>query len=430
MSNRTLKIIIVVLVLLTLGGVALIVVPPLLQDAQLNKEAESYDDLLKRVTVKGTEIPHRDDPTATLTPTATETTTATPTATVTPTATLEITDTPETEITELPTDNPEKTEPHTNSGESNKESEITAGSEEAKQPAAPAEWNPFGEKQPGTSLGLFNDSENKEKETEDPNWNGISYGKYSNDTSNISPVDNPDDYNKWLVEKLKTPSPSPVPTNTPTPSPTPTPTVTPPPTPTPTPEPRIGAYTGINLDECKAINKEFIAWIKIPDTNLDYPVVHSNNTDYYLAHTFDGKKSKLGTLISLGKCNWKSPSRNIVIYGHDVEGSGNKMFKMLLKYKDQTYYNEHPYIYLDSMYSDGKYQIFACFNITVGDMDPSITSFASTAEFLSFIEYAQNASLYDTGVTVGGSDHIITLVTCDRYFNPGVGRLIVMAKKI
>ena len=443
MSSKTVKIIIVVLILLALGGVALIVVPPLLQDAQLNKDAEGYEDLLNRVTVKGTEIPHREDPTDTLTPTATETITATPTMTVTPTATAEITSTPEMESTEEPTDVPEETETaNTNNGNgfvSSNASETTNTSE-TKHPeettATPdqqsdlAGWNPFGEKQQTTGLGLFGNTENEQEEKDDSNWNGIRYGKYSNDTSNISPVDNPDDYNAWLVEKLKTPTPTPVPTPTPPPTPTIPPTPTPSPTPTPTPAPRIGAYTGVNLDECKALNSDFIAWIKIPSTNLDYPVVQSNNTDYYLEHTFDGKKSKLGTLISLGKCNWKSPSRNIVIYGHDVEGSGNKMFKMLLKYKDKTYYNEHPYIYLDSMYEDGKYQIFACFDITVGDMDPSRTSFASTNEFLDFVGFAQEISLYDTGVTVSGSDHIITLVTCDRYFKVGVGRFIVMAKKV
>ena len=44
-------------------------------------------------------------------------------------------------------------------------------------------------------------------------------------------------------------------------------------------------------------------------------------------------------------------AKNIVIYGHHVEGSGDRMFKALLKYKDASYYKSHPVIALDSMYN-------------------------------------------------------------------------------
>ena len=82
----------------------------------------------------------------------------------------------------------------------------------------------------------------------------------------------------------------------------------------------------------KAQNDDFAAWIQIPGTNVDYPVVVSDDTEYYLTHTFTGKESKIGTLFSLAKTDYAAPSRNIAIYGHNIKSSGNNMFRTLHSY--------------------------------------------------------------------------------------------------
>ncbi|MBR5111156.1 MAG: class B sortase, partial [Clostridia bacterium] len=74
------------------------------------------------------------------------------------------------------------------------------------------------------------------------------------------------------------------------------PTIQPEPTVTPAPTPRVGK-TGVDLDACKAQNDDFVAWLKIPGTKINYPVVWTDNVDYYLTHTFSGKESKVGTLF-------------------------------------------------------------------------------------------------------------------------------------
>ena len=250
--------------------------------------------------------------------------------------------------------------------------------------------------------------------TNPPKNSGIRYPKYSKNVDVIIPVNDPAAYNTWLIESMKTPTPSPVPTATPSPTATPAPTP-------------VTGKTGADLAACRKRNKDFIAWIQIPGTSIDYPIVATNNTDYYLNHTFDGKKSSLGTLFSLGKSSWKAPSRNIAIYGHNVSGSGNRMFSGLHKYKQESYFKTHPVIYLDSWYRPGTYRIFAAFDITVGDWDPSTTTFASNNEFLSFVERAKSLTPYDTGVTVKSGDTIISLITCDKDFKRKVGRFIVMA---
>ena len=188
-------------------------------------------------------------------------------------------------------------------------------------------------------------------------------------------------------------------------------------------------YTGANLSACKKKNSEFIAWLKIPGTKVDYPVVLTDRVDYYLVHNFNGKQSKMGTLFSLAKTDYETPGRNIAIYGHHITNtsSGQKMFRPLFSYKQKGFYDKHSTVYLDTLYHCGKYRIFAVINYVNGDWDPSTAYFANDDTFMDFIGTAQSLSLYDTGVTVTATDHIITLITCDRTFAAKEGRLVVMA---
>ena len=196
----------------------------------------------------------------------------------------------------------------------------------------------------------------------------------------------------------------------------------------PPPTPRPG-NTGANLDACLAKNPEFIAWLKIPGTAVDYPVVLSDNVDFYLDHSFTGAKSKLGTLFSLGKTDYKTPGRNIAIYGHHITNTsgGQKMFRPLLSYKQKSFWERHQTIWLDSRYHIGVYRVFAVIEMVSGDWDPSQASFASETAFLRFVDNARENALYDTGVEVSAGDHILTLITCDRSFAAKAGRLVVMA---
>lgn len=198
--------------------------------------------------------------------------------------------------------------------------------------------------------------------------------------------------------------------------------------PSPSPTPIIG-NTGADLAACKAKNNDFIAWLTIPGTRVNYPVVLTNDTEFYLTHDFNRKKNKLGTLFSLGKTDYQTPGKNISIYGHHITNTSNGqlMFRPLLSYKQKDFYESHSTIYLDSLYHIGTYKIFAVVNVVKDEWDASTTAFANDADFLAFVRQAQSQSLYNTGVEVTSDDRILTLITCDRSFASADGRLIVMA---
>lgn len=187
--------------------------------------------------------------------------------------------------------------------------------------------------------------------------------------------------------------------------------------------------TSAGYDELVALqskNKDFAARLVIPGTVIDYPVVRSDDADYYLHHLFTGEKSKLGCLFALMTTDFATPSRNIAIYGHHLSNS-EAMFSTLIAYKDEAYYAEHALIRLETLYGSRQYRIFAVLNARVTEWDASTASFADAKAFHSYIQRAQARAFYETGVDVAADANILTLITCDRSYGGVQGRLVVMA---
>ena len=232
-----------------------------------------------------------------------------------------------------------------------------------------------------------------------------------------------------IPEEISTPEPVQEVTAAPVSTATGTPTAIPENKPTPTAvpvKPTEQPQAGVDLAACLAQNHDFVAWITIPGTKIDYPVVRSDNTEYYLHHLFTGKESKLGSLFSLKSSDYQTPSKNIAIYGHHLSQS-DAMFSTLLKYKGASYCDSHSMIQLDTLYGYREYRIFAVVNMNVSDWDAATASFSSSDSFMHFVNRAKRKALYDTGVQVSEDDYILTLITCDRSFGGVTGRLIVMA---
>ena len=192
-------------------------------------------------------------------------------------------------------------------------------------------------------------------------------------------------------------------------------------------ESAVGEQAMVDLSAYLAQNPDFVAWLRIPGTNVDYPVVQTDNPDYYLNHTFSGKSSVVGTLFSLADADYAAPGRNIAIYGHHLRSSGEKMFTSLMRYKNPDFYEDNKTVMLDSLYRHREYTIFAVVNTKAGDWEPSRTTFSGDAAFMAFVNRAKSESLYDTGVEVGADDHILTLITCDRSYAGKEGRLVILA---
>lgn len=179
-------------------------------------------------------------------------------------------------------------------------------------------------------------------------------------------------------------------------------------------------------------NKSLIGWIKIDDTNIDYPVMQTVNNEYYLDHNYNQQYDKNGSIFLDKDCDITDPGTNMIIYGHHMKSG--KMFGNLHLYSNKSYYDAHPIIQFDTIYEEGKYQIMYVFRSRIYNEDEIVFKYyqffevATPEEFDSHMNEMAQLSLYDTGVTATYGDKLITLSTCDS--SEQDGRFVVVAKKI
>ena len=179
-------------------------------------------------------------------------------------------------------------------------------------------------------------------------------------------------------------------------------------------------------------NKSLIGWIKIDDTNIDYPVMQTVNNEYYLDHNYNQQYDKNGSIFLDKDCDITNPGTNMIIYGHHMKSG--KMFGNLKLYSNKDYYDKHPIIQFDTIYEEGRYQIMYVFRSRIYNEDEIVFKYyqffdvATPEEFDSNMSEMAKLSLYDTGVTATYGDKLITLSTCDN--SEQDGRFVVVAKKI
>jgi sortase B len=103
-----------------------------------------------------------------------------------------------------------------------------------------------------------------------------------------------------------------------------------------------------------------------------------------------------------------------IIYGHHMK-SGNMMFGSLKGYKNQKYYNEHPYMYLYTENKNYRIDIMYGCVIAAGKWREQAFMFAENVEAL--LAYAERNTDFESGVRYSKEDRIIALSTCSYEFD-------------
>lgn len=176
-------------------------------------------------------------------------------------------------------------------------------------------------------------------------------------------------------------------------------------------------------------NSDFVGWISIDDTNINYPVMWTpNNPNYYLKHSFEKEYSDYGVPYIDEDCVMMGESNNYVIYGHHMKNE--TMFHDLCNYASKDFYDEHPIIKFDTLFGFGEYQIVAVFRFDTNNDTFRYNQFTDMDEehFKNFMNSVHLRQLYDTGVDAEYGDHLITLSTCEYTYTNG--RFVVVAKKV
>lgn len=176
-------------------------------------------------------------------------------------------------------------------------------------------------------------------------------------------------------------------------------------------------------------NADFIGWLSIDGTNLDYPVMyHPSAKDYYLRRNFNEEYSRYGTPYLDEKCSLEPRSENWIIYGHNMKTG--TIFGCLTEYQKDSYWVEHPTIRLDTIFGDGEYQVYAAFAIDViNDTSFLYNEYTSMDEetFNEYVAQCKSRSAVYSSITPVYGDALLTLSTCE--YSSANGRFVVCAVK-
>jgi sortase B len=107
------------------------------------------------------------------------------------------------------------------------------------------------------------------------------------------------------------------------------------------------------LAEIRKINPDIAAWITIPDTDIDFPIVQCDDNEYYLSHDIEKNESYMGVPFLDYRNSGDFSDFNSIIYGHNIKNG--QMFAGLTYFKQSDYFNSHTYGILTL--ADGMYRI-------------------------------------------------------------------------
>ncbi len=159
----------------------------------------------------------------------------------------------------------------------------------------------------------------------------------------------------------------------------------------------------IDLGWWQSHYNDIIGYVYSPGTPISYPIAYDGNNDYYLHHDLYGNYSAYGTIFLDARANRDFTSQSNMLYGHHM--ADGTMFASISGYKQQWYYDAHPFFYLYT--NEGTYRVDLFAGLIVpGEHVVFNTSF-SDADLSSFI--SQSTFNAGRGIPTG---RIVGMCTC------------------
>lgn len=174
-------------------------------------------------------------------------------------------------------------------------------------------------------------------------------------------------------------------------------------------DPHFQTLKDLNLEALREVNPDVVGWILIPDTVINYPLMQGTDNDYYLKHTWDKKQNAVGSIFLEHLSSPELTDFNTIIYGHNM--TNGSMFASLRKYREQEYWEAHPYVYIRSDQGVYRYEIFSSYLASV-DSNAYGIQFSSEESRSRFLTNRILNSVINTGVEPEPTDRILTLSTC------------------
>lgn len=172
----------------------------------------------------------------------------------------------------------------------------------------------------------------------------------------------------------------------------------------------------------QAINPDIVAWVYVPDTPINYPVVQGSDNNEYLHKAFDGSTGWLasaGTIFLDANNKADFSDRNNALYGHHMKDGS--MFATIADWTDQSTFDSHRDLYLLTPAGNYRCKTFALVKTTGGDAIIQ-TGFSSDENYHTYIQDKLDRSVVTQSSPVFSVDDIqqsLILSTCEYTQNNG-----------
>ena len=186
-----------------------------------------------------------------------------------------------------------------------------------------------------------------------------------------------------------------------------------------------GASDGRDFGALQTGNPDIIAWLAIPGTVIDYPVVQTSDNDFYLSHDAQKNINTNGALFLDYRAHPDFSDFVNVIYGHHMQSG--IMFQNLMNFKDQTFFDNQR---IGTLYTPEKTWQLEFFATAVVSYDSDIYDYtlSSPAEKEAYFEGVKEVALQYRDIDLSASDRIVVLSTCSYEYADA--RSVVLARLV
>ncbi|HSH51817.1 MAG TPA: class B sortase [Bacteroidales bacterium] len=186
----------------------------------------------------------------------------------------------------------------------------------------------------------------------------------------------------------------------------------------------VSVYEKSEFDHLQQINQDYLGWIKVEGTNINYPVVQGVDNDFYLTHNFHKEPDKVGSIYMDYRNSNNELDKNVIIYGHNMKDQS--MFATLRHFLDEEFFNENKTITLEFSDNEYEWEVFSAY--VTRETDWMEVDFNEPSNFLDFAGNMSNKSYNSSSSDINENDQIITLATCTSHVDDE--RVVVHGKLI
>ena len=169
----------------------------------------------------------------------------------------------------------------------------------------------------------------------------------------------------------------------------------------------------IDFASLQAENPDVVGWIYSPDTVINYPVMKGETNDTYLHTMLNGQYNSSGSIFMDYRNNPDLSDYVTILYGHHMKNGS--MFASLHKYSDQTYFEEHSYIWY--LTPQGNYRINVISGFIENAVAPVYGLFEDEESFREFVDYAIAKSDFQSRYDYSKAEHLMVLSTCSYEYD-------------